>query len=423
MKTIVLEKYANREIRFGWQDLPPVRPKRTDSAAVIASTKEAELAALCAVSVHPTKIGAYAHDPGKPSLTKITHDESERLKARQSSALDITSEFRRGRSIKRRNKKVPGTANRCTVFGRNARHTLLEAGSVAERWSGDVANSAIVTLTLPGSTADAYAALASWSGYIGDRLFRILRKEKSGVRWFYVWELQKRGALHMHLCITSKSPEQSLHLGWLIVDKWKEVLADVRCKSGVDLFLHSSGNRCTIKRLWQNDVQQCKRSIAAYFSKYASKETQSAKKGFDGKAVKHPYYPSRWWGCQRQLRQEIEQERFKVRLEGVTENEVCQALALIDNWCNAHNPIMRYRYDFELSYVSNFQHRPLGYGERHVVYFNDDDFAHVCNDIVQLSSYLVHVCNSPYLRCNRISALHTPVKMWSMQTEKALAVP
>lgn len=109
-------------------------------------------------------------------------------------------------------------------------------------------------------------------------------------------------------------------------------------------------------------------------------------------------------------------QRFNLRLEGVTEDQVIDALRLADNWVNAHAPIMRYRYDFELSYVCNGKNRPLGYGERHIAYFDDDRFADVCNDVTLLARYLVHVCNGAYVQCNRMSALHTPVPMWSMQS-------
>jgi hypothetical protein len=415
MKSIVLQKFANREIRIGWQDLPSVRPKAVDPSDVVRLTKEAELAALCAVQELPRPRGVYAYDPGKPSVTKLSHDEAKLLRTRQQASLDITSEFRRQRSAKRNYKKIPGTPNRRTVFGRNARHTLLEAGSVAERWGGDVQNSAIVTLTLPGSTKNAYSTLASWSGYACDRIFRLFRKTPGEVRWFYVWELQRRGALHMHLCITTQSPERSLQLGEVVVEQWKKVLDDIRHKSGVDLFLHKAGDRCTIKAYWQNDVQQCQRSVAAYFAKYASKKTQSAKKGFNGKAVEHPYYPSRWWGCQRLLRQDIEAERFSLRIEGLEEDTVANALILADNWCNGHCPIKTYRYDFDLRYVVNGETRTLGYGERSIAYFDDGDFTHVCNDLYQLARYLVHLCNGAYVQCNRMSALQTPVAMWSMQ--------
>jgi hypothetical protein len=415
MKSIVLQKFANREIRIGWQDLPSSRPKSDDPKPVIDASKEAALVAFSAVNLFPSPTGTYAYDPSKPSATKLNHDETSRFKTQVQRALDITSEFRRGRAIKRNNKKVPGTPNRRTVFGRNARHTLLEAGSVAERWAGSVQNSVVLTLTLPGSTEDAYRVLAAWSGYIGDRLFRTLRKAGSRTRWFYVWELQKRGALHMHVCISAKSSITAIYAGSKLRSQWIKILEDVGHKSGVDLFLHAKGDRCTIRGLWQNDLQQCKRSVAAYFTKYASKEVESARRGFDGKARVHEYYPSRWWGCQRTLRQELEQERFQIRLEGIEEDKVCEALILVDNWANAHNPIYRHRYDFQLTYLSHGKDCSLGYGERHIIYFDDNNFVHVCNDLHQMAKYLVHLCNASYVQCNRMSAIESTCLQRSMQ--------
>lgn len=409
MKSIVLQKYANREIRFGWQDLPSSRPNPIDGAKSQRDNREHELVALCAIDFHPTKTGAIAYDPGKPSLTKLNQDEYQRAKIQVQRGLDITSEFRRDREAARKNKKVPGTPNRATVFGRAARHTMLEAGSVASRWSGSPGNSVVVTLTLPGSTKSAYATLAAWSGYAFDRLARWLRKASTRIRWFYVWELQRRGALHLHILIAAQSSITALYVGSKIRTAWFNVLNDISLKSGVDMFCHARGDRCTVKSLWQNDISSVTKNIAAYFSKYASKNTESAKKGFGGKAVVHPYYPSRWWGCQRLLRAEIEQERFVIRIEGVEEDEVTKALILIDRWCEQNRPVKRYSYDFELGYVCNEKHRPLGYGSRFIAYFDDPDFVHVCNDLHQLARYLVHMCNAPYVQCNRMSALHNPV--------------
>lgn len=423
MKSIVLQRYANREIRFGWQDLPASRRKATDSARTIADISEAELVAFSVAETIKTPAGHYTLDHAKQTLKKLNLEEGKIHESQKQRALDITSEFRRGRESKRRVKKVQGTPNRCTVFGRNARHTLLEAGSVTQRWAGSVSNCVIITLTLPGSTEEAYATLAAWSGYIGDRLCRRLRNAGTECRWFYVWELQRRGALHMHLCIASQSAEYSLHLGEDIVDTWWSALDDVGSKSGVDLFLHRSGTKCTARRFWQADIQQCKRSVAAYFSKYASKETRSAQKGVNGKAVVHPYHPSRWWGCQRILRGEIEEERLKLTIEGVTENDVASALILIDNWCNQYGSVRGYGYDFELSYIANEQTRQLGYGERFIRYFEDDVFLELSHDLPELMKYLCIANMNATIKCNRMSALHTPVENWCMQSTERERVP
>ncbi len=155
------------------------------------------------------------------------------------------------------------------------------------------------TGTLPGSTDDAFKALAAWSGYLVSRLKQWMADNFAGIRVVWVWEFQKRGALHMHLCLGHNSVALLEQCGRAFHDQWCELLAQISEKSGVDLFgdLHGA----SWKDDWsvvRTDVQWVEKSVGRYLSKYLSKSAGDV-------ADTEFYAPSRWWGIDNWLRAEI----------------------------------------------------------------------------------------------------------------------
>lgn len=411
MKSIVLQKTANREVRFGWHDLPVARKKATDNASVQRLEEIAKSVAFSMQEVIKTPTASYLYDRANESIRKFDISEASQLEAQIQRHLDITSEFRRQNDSTKRKRKVHGVPNRRTVFGKSARHTLLEAGSCAEKWSGSPDKSVVVTLTLPGSTQEAYATLAAWSGYAWDRMARRLRKYGNGIRWFYVWEFQKRGALHLHLLIAAQSPNLAMEAGTEVRAVWFDVLRDITDKSGVDLFLHSSRDCCTAREYWQNDIQQLRKSIAAYFVKYASKEALNAGKAKWVNIHQQKYYPSRWWGCQRILRREVEAERTMFALEGLTEEEVVDCTYVINRCLQSEQVILEHSYSFDLEYLRNSRSAQVGHGWRMIRYYNDDGFQRIHAMVLFLMQTLTRKYPRAVVKCNRMSAMRASVEV------------
>lgn len=243
-------------------------------------------------------------------LGKITHS------AKVSAAIkfrDLACEFL---AIKPR-KKSP-------TLSRYARHTILEAGAVIERNWGN--HAVFCTMTIPGSTRDALKTVAENSSWLMNRLYQRVRDlcKKLGIEigWFYSWELQKRGALHPHICLSAKPSEMSkrqlLTLGQELESYWFDLLFELLDKTGVDVFERNARYGLKTWRYsphkWQSRVEMVTKSVAAYLSKYASKgaanEHQKAIDGLEAKGVQI-FLPSRWWGCSRNIHQLIKSWRFK----------------------------------------------------------------------------------------------------------------
>jgi hypothetical protein len=214
-------------------------------------------------------------------------------------------------------------------FGSNARHIFLESGAwVAANIPKE--QSRFITITLPASTYEANALLADNSAYVVNRLFQYIRRQREEIYYFWAWEFQKRGALHMHLLIASpdcKSDRiQEISQGF--VSKYYDLLGELSDESGIDMFATKYGktHRNNPER-WQNKIVMPEKDISKYCSKYLSKDG-NAKKPWQ-KPDDSLCYPSRMWGSSSNLKTAIKAYREQVTLEYVTADEINDILNAI----------------------------------------------------------------------------------------------
>jgi hypothetical protein len=313
--------------------------------------------------VHPDgRMSAWDGDDGQQVANFHVATAKERIQR----LLDVTNELQ----VTRVNSAELGGDNRATAFTRRARHTLLEAGDVMQDMcpsvtDGAAANARAVTLTLPGSTSEALRACAAWSSWLLNCLMQVVRDCGHPVYYFSVWELQKRGALHLHLCIGGNPDQVPMDflktLGDRLIARWFEllkVMATHRKVSrggktgrlpGVDMFersetaIQARGGPKSWRdypEKWQADNQPIKKNVAAYFSKYASKNATSGNKN----KVFNAYSPSRWWSCSSNIREEIKKYRFDytVAYHPVESNQLIEDLLEV---CPSD---FQYSYDFRI---------------------------------------------------------------------------
>lgn len=270
-----------------------------------------------------------------------------------------------------KNRAEIGQDNRKTAFTRGARHTLLEAGQVIQNLcpstdlSTHAANARAITLTLPGSTPESYRALAAYSSWILNCLLQVVRDCKKPIHHFGVWELQKRGALHAHICIgadPSLVPMEFLEeLGNRIVNRWFELLKVMASQReikrgdkvgrlpGIDMFARSEiavrdrpgpDTWRDHPEKWKADNLPIRKNVAAYFSKYASKNVDSGNKF---KAL-NAYCPSRWWFCSGSVRSEIKNWRFDYTVP----YDLIGSNQLIQECLGIWKPKAGYSYNFKI---------------------------------------------------------------------------
>lgn len=217
---------------------------------------------------------------------------------------------------------------------RQAKRTVREACALLEkRYSLNVG---FLTLTLPGSTARAKFAFAEHLPGMLNLYFTKVRKQcarfcgrpneqasskvarsyrsklsggsqegenTSELDYVSVTELQKRGALHMHVAIGLYNKEMFDYIRRKQRKWWCQVLETFSTKLGVDLFEREEGG--TWRNNWrkvQTKWVKVEKSIKRYLSKYLSKGSIHELSG--GVAT-----PRRWWNISRQLRRDVVEAR------------------------------------------------------------------------------------------------------------------
>ena len=196
-----------------------------------------------------------------------------------------------------------------TSFGKRAKQTVRDAGALLD--SEGLDRVVFLTGTLPGSTAEAVAALAAWSGWTVATLKQWLRDRYPGAQSFGVWEYQKRGALHLHICVQLSTTGEARKLKAEWKQRWLKLLAGVAQNSGVDVFARKGGGTWKDSP-WvvRTDAQTVEKSVGRYLSKYLSKGGEALRA-----VAKFP--PSRWWFCDRALQRRVLEARQQLVLEGL----------------------------------------------------------------------------------------------------------
>jgi hypothetical protein len=172
--------------------------------------------------------------------------------------------------------------------------------------SGDLTQCHEVCLTLPANHEAAFAALAKNTYFATHRIFSYLKKQYQGqVSWFYVWEYQKRGALHLHLAVHHKDSSLLDAICGDIKRAWIRILEDIGQSEGTCMFSDKTRKKCTISQNWQMHSEQIRSSVGGYFSKYAGKE-ESKQSWY---CQKYPI--SRFWGSSATIKEVVKQNSME----------------------------------------------------------------------------------------------------------------
>ena len=91
-----------------------------------------------------------------------------------------------------------GGLPRGRIFSRRGKRKLQRAGGVFTKLEYKPSQVLFLTGTLPGSTPEAFETMARYSGFLVHSLKAWLNDRIPHKLDFYVWEHQKRGALHLH---------------------------------------------------------------------------------------------------------------------------------------------------------------------------------------------------------------------------------
>ena len=297
------------------------------------------------VFVHSKYQGDYCEIPSVVKYADVTSDgfayiekdEYERFSGQYRRSLDI---LKKSQQVEKKHSSW-GKEQRPKQFRWQGAEKIREGGGVIDRFVGKYSSS-MLTLTLPGGTTEAKKAIASWSGWIVNRILQVMRrvpKDYPPLHWFFVWEHQKRGALHLHMCIAWKvSARARREIAEKVKDKWFQCLLELQEKAGVDCF-QPLGFRPSWRNkpeVWQWDYQEITKSVAGYFSKYCQKNSElngqsngvrnsRTKKNRgtvrDASQSKNLYYPSRYWGSSASIKAWIKRLTQVMKIETYSDED------------------------------------------------------------------------------------------------------
>lgn len=295
--------------------------------------------------------------------------------------LDITKKSQR--SLEPKLRAGFGIAPSPKSFTNASGQKLRECGAAIDHVQSDLNKIYCVTLTLPANYHEAFKALSNYSAYCINRLFQPLRRKYGeSLLWFFVWEYQKRGALHLHIAVSHDSTGIAKEASQLLITQWEKVLLDISKLSGVCMFSSKQKDRCTVRSLWQNDSQPMKKGLGRYFSKYAGK--QESKQSW----YCQRYPVSRFWGCCYALKKIIKSLSLalSVNFENLEDMEE-YAADIIDRILSLCKISYLEQYQFQINLGSEASPHIIADGERTVFYIFPDMLLRIKDSLSLTQSY------------------------------------
>jgi len=205
--------------------------------------------------------------------------------------LDIRSEFRTNNCERRVN------SHKRTAFGLDAKRRIFRVAGALDRFDSVRSNYLFLTATLPGDTDEAKWAIAEYAHEIIDGLKSWLSKRMLNRKEFYVWENQRRGALHFHYCVhvPDSKIQDEIRRGFKmeVVRLYDGIQKSHACSLWGRYADCSSDAKCEVL---QARVETVYGSVGAYMAGYLA-----GKKCKHENDTRHRYYPRRWFGVSRPL--------------------------------------------------------------------------------------------------------------------------
>ena len=264
-------------------------------------------------------------------------------------------------------------------FGNIQAQHIHECGASLEMLAHDPRFCHVTTLTLPANYHEAFECVAAHSGAIINSLFQPIRdKYPDTNHWFFVWEYQRRGALHAHIAHYHPDECEGMLIGNILIEQWHKILCEISENSGIDLFLSAQKDRCTIRQFHQHHTQPMRKSVAGYFSKYASKAGQKEENDYI-KKFSQMYPPSRFWGCSKQVKAIAKNNSFH-NCRDYTEQKdfMCFLFVRLHKMINESKIILQKNYTFKKDLTQNLC---VAEGFRNIYYLLPADYQKVLSQV------------------------------------------
>lgn len=315
--TVTLVRYPGGEVRYRERiNIPPKRDGRQNEYKYSVAEEDR------------VRIQDILREEENTQSTSETQSERD--------LLDNSPEFHDSRSRHSKQGRpgygaLPDREHRFSRYGRNS--VRWSACTLEERFGRE--NCIFLTATCPGSSDRAVKAFAEWSSWTADRVQKWLRDNfsqaadlgLSELHHVYVWEFQRRGALHYHGLVVTSDYER---LNDLWQPFWVELLKQGSELSGVDWFERRKGGSWKgFGQVVQVDCQITQKSVASYLAKYLGK---GATEGGRACPEKLRFPPARYWGRTRNVRRLVLQVTKQYELPPMSSEDVATVRSLVESY-------------------------------------------------------------------------------------------
>lgn len=379
---LILTTSPNNEITLGLQSVGTRTKKYGDNTQDnIKSRFATHLGNSQVIAYQVGSRGVIERDPKVPGIQVVSRRQMRAAQEAKARSLDIIREVqskkledKRHDTEKRKSKAGWGFLGRVTKFTRLARHRILCAGNILRKTSEEPSESTFVTLTVPGDTPTVAGDIAKWASYLINNLLQVVRNsdKREGTpptNWFYAWENQKRGVLHLHIVLHSAEPGRSYRLGTDVAECWWRLLKTVSSRCHNDLFTRRNGKECVLPEFWQSDVQPVRKCIASYISKYVSKTSKHPSPTGEKSGC---FSPPRWWGMARNLVRAIKEQSSRVVVSNLSEDIATKLyLELRGILESPDRLVQKYSYWFDLNHGD--YHVGSGFRDKYYLDSNSHD--------------------------------------------------
>ena len=374
----VLRLSVNNQVTLGLQQVTRAVRKRYDRVSKINLPDEI-------AEYYRSGQAAYVRDRDKNYDYTSTIDRSPlgeprrkwvKTEKRSTSTLDLTEKSQRRLKI---GSKVVGF-NSCKLplakkFGAKQGHRIRESGAALDiLCNGNPSKARVITLTLPSDTPEAKKAIAVNSGYAINRIFQPIRRDYPECNnWFFVWEYQKRGALHLHIAIYHADKEISKQIGDKLIETWHDTLVDIGTIANCCMFTAKKKDRCTIRSFHQNVNQEMKKSCGGYFSKYASKGENGTER-IKVERWSRIYSPSRFWGSSQSIKNVVKENSFSFNIEMLNGSEAMEVYEFCLNFLTDRTLLHYGEYEFKKEIEHEQGKKTIAEGFRQNFYIPPHDY-------------------------------------------------
>ena len=142
------------------------------------------------------------------------------------------------------------------------------------------------------------------------------------------------------------------------------------------MFLHQDGKHYTPSEFYQYDFQAVETTPAQYISKYVGKQALAPRSGDALEGSGFQYFPHRWWGMCRPLKRLVDEHRFRVCMDAMTEDDCNHILDSMTEALADLEPVGVQEYTAEIG-SDRESGRSIGVSHRRIFWFPASIFAEV----------------------------------------------